>query len=415
MNLPVPEAVQSVLATLRRAGHEAYLVGGCVRDLLLGLAPKDWDVATSAPPEAVMALFPKVAATGIRFGTVTVLTGDEAVEVTTFRREGRYRDGRRPEAVAFGVSLAEDLARRDFTVNAMAWAPEAGLVDPHGGQADLRAGRIRAVGDPLVRFAEDALRMLRAVRLAASLGFAIESGTWQALRACAPRIEAVARERVREEISRILLSDRPALGVRLLAEGGLLPHVLPELCAGAGAPGGGDWTVLDRLPPVLHLRLAALFLPLARAERQQNPHTAGAGEMPGTCHAAVEGLSCADTPTVQRVPALHRVPAERAAQVAMDALRRLRYDRASVERVGHLVRHHRVPLEPLTEWDGAAGWPTWGWPMWPTCWPWAGPPWAKKRPRRRGRRWTPWPGQPARWQPPAWRIPPGAWPSMATM
>ena len=161
---PIPAGVAALLDTLRGAGCEAHPVGGCVRDLLLGRTPGDYDVCTSARPEQVMALFPRTLPTGLRHGTVTVLTESGAVEVTTFRREGGYADGRRPDGVRFDVGLAEDLSRRDFTVNAMALSTEGEVIDPSGGQADLARRQIRCVGDTDRRFAEDALRMLRAVR-----------------------------------------------------------------------------------------------------------------------------------------------------------------------------------------------------------------------------------------------------------
>lgn len=161
----IPQAVQTVCGTLRRAGWEAYPVGGCVRDLLLGRTPGDWDVCTAAPPEAVEDLFPHTVPTGVKHGTVTVLTDGMAVEVTTFRREGGYADGRHPDAVTFDASLTQDLSRRDFTVNAMALSPDGAVIDPFGGRADLAAGLIRCVGRPEARFAEDALRMLRGCAL----------------------------------------------------------------------------------------------------------------------------------------------------------------------------------------------------------------------------------------------------------
>ena len=178
----IPGGVAALCARLRSAGREAYPVGGCVRDLLLGRTPGDWDVTTSARPEEVMALFERTVPTGIKHGTVTVLTGAGGVEVTTFRAEGGYADGRHPDAVTFGGDLAGDLSRRDFTINAMALGPDGAVIDPFGGRADLKAGLIRCVGEPERRFVEDALRMLRAVRFSAQLDFAIEGATAEALR-----------------------------------------------------------------------------------------------------------------------------------------------------------------------------------------------------------------------------------------
>ena len=205
----------AVLERLNVAGHRAVLVGGCVRDRLMGRTPHDYDAATSARPEQIReACAPmRVVETGVRHGTVTVLSGGLPVEVTTFRREGRYTDHRRPDRVEFTVDLGEDLARRDFTINAMAWEP-SGLTDPFGGRADLAAGVIRCVGEPERRFGEDALRLLRALRFAAQLDFRLEEGTAAGVRACAPQLACVSRERVAEELKRLVCG--PAAGRVLL-------------------------------------------------------------------------------------------------------------------------------------------------------------------------------------------------------
>ena len=216
---PIPAGVGGCLDTLRRTGHAAYPVGGCVRDLLLGRTPGDFDVCTDARPERVMELFPHTVPTGLRHGTVTVRTEDGPVEVTTFRREAGYADGRHPDAVDFDATLAEDLARRDFTVNAMALDENGMVIDRYGGQMDLFRNVIRCVGDPDRRFAEDALRMLRAVRFAAQLGFSIEKGTLDAIRRSARRAEKLSGERIKAELEKILLSPRPELAGELLRLG----------------------------------------------------------------------------------------------------------------------------------------------------------------------------------------------------
>ena len=223
---PIPAGVNRCLEVLRRVGQAAHPVGGCVRDLLLGRRPGDYDVCTSARPEQVMDLFERAIPTGIQHGTVTVLTEDGPVEVTTFRREGGYADGRHPDAVSFDVGLTEDLARRDFTINAMALGEQGEVVDPFGGQADLRAGLIRCVGEPDRRFGEDALRMLRAVRFAAQLGFAIESGTETAIRRNAGRLSQVSGERIKAELEKTLLSPHPERAGDLI-RWGLLAHLWP--------------------------------------------------------------------------------------------------------------------------------------------------------------------------------------------
>ena len=217
-----PPFVEGCRAALRRAGFEAYPVGGGVRDLLLGRQPEDWDVATSARPEQLLALFPRGAATGGAHGTVTVPTPGGPVEITPFRREGGYADGRHPDRVTFGASLEEDLARRDFTVNAMALAPDGRVLDPFGGLADLRSGVLRCVGDPARRFEEDRLRMFRAPRLAAQLGFALHPSVARAL-ARAPSTAPLAAERVGSEVEKTLLSPRPAWVGEMLRYGLLAP------------------------------------------------------------------------------------------------------------------------------------------------------------------------------------------------
>jgi tRNA nucleotidyltransferase (CCA-adding enzyme) len=228
--------VTAVLQRLRADGHQAYVVGGSLRDLLLERPPADWDVATDALPAQVTARFPGSREVA-RFGTVLLPGPHDApeVEVTTFRRDHRYRDHRRPDRVTFTKSLTEDLARRDFTVNAMAYGPE-GLVDPHGGQADLAARLVRAVGDPAVRFDEDALRLLRAVRLAAVLGFELEPATRRAIRKAAPQLRHVSAERRGSELGRLLAATPPSRGLRLLDETGLLEVLSPDLAAQRGVP-----------------------------------------------------------------------------------------------------------------------------------------------------------------------------------
>ena len=240
-NWPIPAGVRGCLDTLRQAGYAAHPVGGCVRDLLLGRTPGDYDLCTSARPEQVMALFERTIPTGIQHGTVTVLTGDGPVEVTTFRREGGYADGRHPDGVAFDVGLTEDLARRDFTINAMALGPEGEVVDPFDGRDDLNAGIVRCVGEPDRRFAEDALRMLRAVRFAAQLGFAIAPETEEAIRRNAGRMARVSGERIKAELEKILLSPHPERAGELL-RWGLLAHLWP-VCS---CP---DLSCLRELPP----------------------------------------------------------------------------------------------------------------------------------------------------------------------
>lgn len=237
----IPEDVLAVCKRLRDAGHQAHLVGGGIRDLLLGRPPTDFDVATSALPEAMMALFGSRYAipTGLQHGTVTVLAGDREhprhVEVTTFRGEGEYLDGRRPSTVTFSATLQEDLARRDFTMNAIAYDPVAGVVtDPFGGQQDLAARLVRAVGDPGQRFREDGLRPMRAVRQATQLGFTIDPPTQAAIPATLAVFRKVSAERIRDELFKLMAASGPARGLELMRETGLLGEVVPELLEGVG-------------------------------------------------------------------------------------------------------------------------------------------------------------------------------------
>lgn len=225
----------SIIAHLRAAGYQAFLVGGCVRDLLLGRTPKDYDVATSATPEEILALYPKAGVVGAHFGVVLVNDGTSTVEVASFRSDGDYADGRRPETVTFETDPRNDVLRRDFTINALLMDPDSGeIVDYVGGRADLSAGIIRAIGDPETRFREDHLRLLRAVRFAARLGFEIEPRTFEAIRALAPLVNRVAAERVRDEITRILIEGGAKRGFELLDETGLLEQLLPEISAMKG-------------------------------------------------------------------------------------------------------------------------------------------------------------------------------------
>ena len=234
-----PKYVIHILNTLERSGYEARLVGGCVRDTLLHRRPNDWDVATAAAPEAVTELFERTVPTGIRHGTVTVLYGGSACEVTTYRVEGAYSDHRRPDSVRFTSRLEEDLSRRDFTINAMAMDASLALTDPFGGREDLSRRLIRCVGDARERFTEDALRMLRAVRFAAQLDFALDSAALEAIAGCAPLCSALSPERVAAELRAVLASRDPDM-VWLMADLGLLNAWL--------TPREGERTHLGALP-----------------------------------------------------------------------------------------------------------------------------------------------------------------------
>ena len=256
-----------LLDALHGAGHAAYAVGGCVRDSLLGLDPHDWDLCTSARPEQVMALFgeEKCIPTGLQHGTVTVKHGGRLYETTTFRTEGAYSDGRHPDAVCFVPDVREDLARRDFTINAMAYSAEEGLIDPFGGRDDLAAHLVRAVGEPERRFEEDALRILRLYRFAARFGFAIDPATGAAARALGPHLDCVSAERIQEELLKLLAAPRPGSYLEPAVLAVILPELEPEkqperfaeLCR-----------TIDRIEPTAEnvpTRLAALLCPLGEA------------------------------------------------------------------------------------------------------------------------------------------------------
>ena len=209
MNLQITLKVKKILDVLETAGYEAYAVGGCVRDSLLGRTPDYWDITTQAAPEKVKELFARTVDTGLAHGTVTVLLSGEGFEVTTYRIDGEYEDGRHPKEVIFTASLKEDLKRRDFTINAMAYNPKTGIVDYFHGKEDLENKIIRCVGDPIERFTEDALRILRAVRFSAQLGFSIEEQTKKALRVIAPNLKLVSAERIQVELVKLLISPHP--------------------------------------------------------------------------------------------------------------------------------------------------------------------------------------------------------------
>ncbi len=227
MKIQMPTAAARIIRTLQEAGHEAYIVGGCVRDSILGREPGDWDITTSALPHEVKALFRRTIDTGIQHGTVTVMDGNEGYEVTTYRLDGTYEDGRHPTSVSFTRSLVEDLKRRDFTINAMAYNDVDGLVDEFDGIGDLERGIIRCVGCARERFGEDALRIMRAVRFSAQLGFTIEEETLEAIRELAPTLDKISKERIQIELNKLLLSKNPGY-FRVLYETGITKVIMPE-------------------------------------------------------------------------------------------------------------------------------------------------------------------------------------------
>ncbi|SFC22197.1 CCA tRNA nucleotidyltransferase [Clostridium uliginosum] len=223
----IPKDVKLVLDTLINNGYEAYIVGGCVRDSVLGKSPKDWDITTKAKPDEVIELFKKVILTGIKHGTVTVMIGKEGYEVTTYRNDGEYEDNRHPKQVEFVSNLKEDLARRDFSINAMAYNEQDGLVDYFNGVEDLKSKIIKTVGEPKKRFCEDALRMLRAIRFSAQLDFDISNDTLLSIRTLKDNIKNISKERIREEFNKMLVSNTKSIEV--LKETGLLEYIIPYI------------------------------------------------------------------------------------------------------------------------------------------------------------------------------------------
>lgn len=260
----IPSQIEYFLQKLAAAGYEGYLVGGCVRDFLLGQRPNDFDITTNALPEEIMAVFSadRVIPTGLKHGTVTVLHGGIVAEITTYRTETTYADGRHPDSVSFTRSLEEDLCRRDFTVNAMAMDLDKNIVDLYGGQGDLANGIVRAVGDPVLRFTEDALRILRAFRFAAKLDFVIEPKTLSAAIRLAPRLSLISRERIFEELEKLLCGKAAGRVVQKMLLGGVFDHIFEKPALNTAA-----LRYLDDLVPRANLRLSALFLGDAAFEK----------------------------------------------------------------------------------------------------------------------------------------------------
>lgn len=263
-NISPPKYVRRVLVTLQARGHLAYLVGGCVRDIILGVRPNDWDVCTSALPAQVLEIFPGARPTGIKHGTVTVYISSRAVEVTTFRADGSYADHRHPDAVRFVGELTADLSRRDFTMNAIALPPDGLVADPFGGVEDIHNRLIRCVGVPSARFDEDALRMFRALRFSARLGFAIEENTMAAIREKAPLAAALAAERVRDELEKLIMTPAPETVHTLIALGLLDTYIIRR--AEAAAP----FARIARLPKKALARWGGLCAALIDAEAIEN-------------------------------------------------------------------------------------------------------------------------------------------------
>lgn len=322
MKINLPQKVSNIIQTLESAGYEAYAVGGCVRDSLLGRKPQDWDITTSAKPKEVKGLFSHTIDTGIQHGTVTVMMGREGFEVTTYRIDGEYEDARHPKEVIYTVNLLEDLKRRDFTINAMAYNERQGLVDAFDGIGDLNRGIIRCVGDPKERFTEDALRMLRALRFAAQLGFEVEENTFLAIRELAPSIARISAERIQVELVKLLLSDHPGL-LREVYASGIADVILPEFAElmrteqhnphHCYSVGEHTIRVVEGVPKDRVLRLAAMFHDIAKP----------------VCKTTDE----------QGIDHFHGHPQE-GEEMTHRVFRRLKFDVDTMQRVCALVRWH---------------------------------------------------------------------------
>ncbi|MDD6736133.1 MAG: HD domain-containing protein [Clostridiales bacterium] len=327
MRIELSRGAENVINTLENAGFEAYVVGGAVRDSIMGNTPSDYDIATNAKPCEIKALFSRTIDTGIRHGTVTVIDNKVGFEVTTYREESGYRDLRHPDKVSYIGSVDEDLKRRDFTVNAMAYSPVRGFVDNYGGTEDIQNRIIRCVGNPENRFKEDALRMLRAVRFAVCLDFEIEPETAKAIRKCAVLIKNVSAERILGELNKILLSDRPER-ISLLYDTGLMRFILPDLCSCFRTEQNNKYHVYNvgehileavkNTPNDLTLRWAALLHDIGKP----------------VC-------ASRDSNGIYHFYGHHR----ESARMANDLLHKLRMDRDSIRDILILIENHDVRID----------------------------------------------------------------------
>ena len=331
MVIQLPEKVKYIINSLQAAGYEAYAVGGCVRDCVLGREPEDWDITTSAGPEDVKKLFPRTVDTGIVHGTVTVMLQKDGFEVTTYRIDGEYEDSRHPKEVIFTADLEEDLRRRDFTINAMAYNDEVRLVDAFGGMKDLNHHLIRCVGDPKERFAEDALRILRAVRFSAQLGFSIEPDTEGAIQELAPTLEHVSAERIRVELLKILVSPHPER-LRDAYRLGITKIILPEWDEMEGVQQNTPHHKYDVAEHTIHaiknikrdkiLRLTMLFHDMGKPAMKTTDEN-GRDHFKG-----------------------HAIVSE---EIANTVMRRLKFDNDTIKKVARLVCYHDYRVEATPE------------------------------------------------------------------
>ena len=332
MKIKLPENAKIILDTIHSAGYEAYVVGGCVRDAVLGRIPGDWDITTNALPTDIKKLFKRTIDTGIEHGTVTVMMGKEGYEVTTYRIDGKYEDNRHPSEVSFTKSLTEDMKRRDFTINAMAYNEEEGLIDRFGGLEDIQNKLIKCVGNPKERFSEDALRIMRAIRFSAQLDYAIEDETKEAIKELASTLSKISAERIQVELVKLLLSDHPDK-LRLAYELGITKVILPEFDAcmlteqnnihHAYSVGEHIIQTMMNVRSDRVLRLTMLMHDMAK---------------PVTITVDEEGISH------------FRGHSEQGVKIATAIFRRLKFDRDTMDKVCNLIRYHddRFPISPKT-------------------------------------------------------------------
>ena len=328
MKIELPRKVVLIIKNLQRHGYDAYAVGGCVRDSILNRKPEDWDITTSAKPEQVKRIFRRTVDTGIEHGTVTVLIGKDGFEVTTYRVDGLYEDGRHPKEVTFTSRLEEDLKRRDFTINAIAYNDDERLVDAFGGMRDLNYHLIRCVGDPKERFSEDALRILRAVRFSAQLAFPIEPETAEAIKSLAPNLEKISAERIQAELVKLLVSDHPER-IQDACELGITKVVLPEWDDMVGVKQNTPHHKYDVAAHTVHalqnvkndkvLRLTMLFHDMGKPVMKTTDEN-GRDHFKG-----------------------HAIASE---QIAKTVMKRLKFDNDTIRKVTKLVAYHDYRMEP---------------------------------------------------------------------
>lgn len=326
MKIFIPKEVEFIINEFYKKNYEAFMVGGCVRDSLLNKNPKDYDITTSAKPEETLSLFKKTIPTGIKHGTITVVLNNNNYEVTTYRTEDKYIDNRHPSSVNFVTDIKEDLSRRDFTINALAYNNLIGLVDYFNGICDLNNKIIKSVGDPNIRFKEDALRMLRAIRFSCQLDFEIEDNTFKAIKSNSKLIKNISKERIRDELCKILISENPAKGFELLSKSELLELTLPEINGLINFSPlsikhnrnvfSHTLKVLNNTDTTLTLRLAALF------------HDVG----------KLNTLTL-ESDGIYRFP-LHNIEGSKLTKII---LKDLRFDNITIQNVSKLIEHHLVP------------------------------------------------------------------------